>query len=60
MPTPPCLEVVTWLVMAEPVSLSADQLRAFTSLIPGTNRPVQPRYDREIRMRVATGEGRPG
>ncbi len=50
--TPPCLEVVTWLVMAAAVTLSEGQMRAFTALIPGTNRPVQPLNGRVIRLRT--------
>jgi carbonic anhydrase len=54
--TPPCLEIVTWLVMAESVTLSGEQMRSFTSLIPGTNRPVQPLNGREVLLRAAAGQ----
>ncbi|CAN5595781.1 carbonic anhydrase family protein [soil metagenome] len=44
--TPPCLEGVTWHVLAEPLELSAEQLATFRELHDGTNRPVQPLDDR--------------
>jgi carbonic anhydrase len=44
--TPPCSEGVKWLVMAKPVSLSVEQIRAFTSIVQGNNRPIQPLNDR--------------
>jgi carbonic anhydrase len=45
--TPPCSEGVKWMVMAEPVTWSADQIAAFTELYDGSARPVQPLNDRE-------------
>lgn len=45
--TPPCSEGVKWMVMAEPVTWSADQITAFTELYDGSARPVQPLNDRE-------------
>jgi carbonic anhydrase len=44
--TPPCLEGVTWHVLAEPIELSAEQLATFRELHDGTNRPVQPLNER--------------
>jgi carbonic anhydrase len=46
--TPPCSEVVRWHVMQEPLTMSAEQLEALTSIYDGNNRPVQPLNDREI------------
>lgn len=40
--TPPCSENVTWLVMPDPVPLSADQISGFTDIINHNNRPTQP------------------
>lgn len=48
--TPPCSENVQWLVMRDMVSLSADQINAFSSRIGDNNRPVQPLNDREVNM----------
>ena len=40
--TPPCSEVVNWIVMQSPIQLSKEQIKTFTSIITGNNRPVQP------------------
>lgn len=39
--TPPCSEVVDWLVMAEPVTVAESDIAAFTKLYPMNARPVQ-------------------
>lgn len=39
--TPPCTEGVKWIVMVEPVEMSAAQLAAFTHIYKGNNRPLQ-------------------
>ncbi|CED71841.1 carbonic anhydrase [Aliivibrio wodanis] len=39
--TPPCTEGVTWFVMKNPITVSAEQLIQFKSLYQGNNRPVQ-------------------
>ncbi len=39
--TPPCSEGVLWLVMRQPVALSAAQLNVFARLYPMNARPVQ-------------------
>jgi len=44
--TPPCTEGVTWLVLSEPVELSASQVAAFERLYDHNYRPVQPLYGR--------------
>ncbi len=46
--TPPCTEGVAWLLMTEPLEVSADQLAAYTQIYEGNNRPVQPLNDREV------------
>ncbi|MEM8695519.1 MAG: carbonic anhydrase family protein [Pseudomonadota bacterium] len=46
--TPPCSEGVNWVFMSEPVTVSADQIAAYTDLYGNTARPVQPTGDREI------------
>jgi len=39
--TPPCSEVVTWIVLDKPLSMSAEQIAAFAKLFPNNARPVQ-------------------
>jgi carbonic anhydrase len=46
--TPPCSEAVKWFVMTTPIALSAAQIGAFTSIIQGNNRPVQPLNGRSV------------
>ena len=46
--TPPCSEAVKWFVMTSPIALSAAQIGAFTSIIRGNNRPVQPLNGRAV------------
>jgi carbonic anhydrase len=40
--TPPCTEGVKWNVMTAPAQISAAQLAAFTRIIVGNDRPIQP------------------
>ena len=40
--TPPCSEIVRWLLLDTPVELSAAQIAAFTAIYAGNARPVQP------------------
>lgn len=47
--TPPCTEGVVWMVMKQPVSLSAAQIRLFAQLFPHNARPVQPLNGRPVR-----------
>lgn len=44
--TPPCSEVVKWIVMKSPIQLSKEQIQTFTAIIKGNNRPVQPLHHR--------------
>ena len=46
--TPPCSESVKWFIATEPIQLSSEQIKAFTALITGNNRPVQPLNDRTV------------
>lgn len=46
--TPPCTEYVKWVVLREPVMISARQLAQFRQVIDGNNRPVQLRNGRPI------------
>lgn len=49
--TPPCSEVVNWVVMTEPTSVSSAQVDAFSALYPMNARPVQPLNRRFIVLR---------
>jgi len=53
--TPPCLETVTWIVMAEPTTVSAEQLARFRMVcghdgepIKCNCRPTMPLHDRTV------------
>jgi carbonic anhydrase len=47
--TPPCTEGVRWLVMKEPITMSAGQIAALKKAISfDNNRPVQPMYGRVV------------
>ncbi len=46
--TPPCSQIVTWSVFRQPVTVSAEQVAAFTSLFPRNARPMQPLNRRVI------------
>jgi len=48
--TPPCTEGVNWMVLAAPVSVSAQQIGQFTAILSGTNRPVQALNGRTVRL----------
>ena len=48
--TPPCSEVVSWVVMTESISVSQAQVDAFAALYPMNARPVQPLNGREIQL----------
>lgn len=39
--TPPCSEVVTWLVYQQPVEMSAAQIEQFAKIFPMNARPIQ-------------------
>ncbi|MBI1650496.1 carbonic anhydrase [Hyphomicrobium sulfonivorans] len=46
--TPPCSEIVEWVVYADPIEASAEQIKAFAALYPHNNRPVQALGDRTV------------
>jgi carbonic anhydrase len=46
--TPPCSEIVNWLVFREPIEVSAAQIAEFARLYPANARPVQPQHRRFI------------
>ncbi len=48
--TPPCSEDVIWSVMSTPIEMSSDQIAAFTSIISGNNRPLQPLNTRNFQL----------
>lgn len=50
--TPPCSEVVTWIVMQSPITMSADQLDALRNVHDDNARPVQPIGDRSVAVRT--------
>lgn len=47
--TPPCSEIVTWIVMEEPIEASLDQIHAFENLMHENNRPIQDTHGRTIK-----------
>ena len=49
--TPPCSEVVSWVVMTESISVSQEQLDAFAARYRMNARPVQPLNGRSIQVR---------
>lgn len=40
--TPPCNEIVNWIILKNKVSISEDQIERISSIIEGNARPVQP------------------
>ena len=46
--TPPCSENVQWLVLRDPISMSKDQLTAFSSRLKNNNRPTQALNERTL------------
>jgi carbonic anhydrase len=53
--TPPCAEVVSWLVMNDAMHVGAKQLARFTEIFKMNNRPVQPLNHRTIRQDTSSG-----
>ena len=47
--TPPCSEGVLWMVMKQPVQVSAEQIAIFSRLYPNNVRPIQPSSNRLIK-----------
>lgn len=54
--TPPCSENVQWLVLRDMVSLTADQINAFSSRIGPNNRPTQPLNERMVKVDNLVGQ----
>ncbi len=48
--TPPCTEGVTWYVLKDHPTVSAEQIATFAKLYPADNRPIQPRNGRSIQQ----------
>ena len=46
--TPPCTEGVQWIVLRDPISMSAKQIAQFVSILGKNARPVQPLHGRRI------------
>jgi carbonic anhydrase len=46
--TPPCTEGVQWIVLRDPISMSAKQIAQFVSIIGENARPIQPLHGRQI------------
>jgi len=46
--TPPCSEGVTWFVLKQETSVSADQIATFAKIYPKNARPIQPLNDRKL------------
>ncbi|MBW7902039.1 MAG: carbonic anhydrase family protein [Rhodocyclaceae bacterium] len=47
--TPPCTENVQWLVLKQPVPVSAEQIAIFSRLYRNNARPIQPSFGRLIK-----------
>lgn len=47
--TPPCSEGVLWLVMKQPMPISAEQMAIFARLYKNNARPIQPNFGRLIK-----------
>ena len=54
--TPPCSEGVQWLVLRDRVSLTADQIAAFSSRIGPNNRPTQDLNERTVEVDDLVGQ----
>ena len=48
--TPPCSEVVSWVVLTDPITVSQEQVEAFRARHPMNARPVQPLGERTIEL----------
>ncbi|MGF7031090.1 carbonic anhydrase [Paenibacillus mucilaginosus] len=46
--TPPCSEHVKWIVLADPIEVSKEQIEAFAAIFPDNHRPVQPLNQRTV------------
>lgn len=48
--TPPCSEQVRWHVLTTPITLSAEQIAAFTAIYNNNHRPIQPLNERILQL----------
>ena len=55
--TPPCSEIVTWIVLQKPAEITEDQFQVFRRILGNDFRPLQDLNDRVVR---ATRDRRPG
>ncbi|MDE0027774.1 MAG: carbonic anhydrase family protein [Deltaproteobacteria bacterium] len=46
--TPPCTQGVSWVVMTEPVEVSAEQIARYGAIFPNSYRPTQPLNRRSL------------
>jgi len=46
--TPPCSEIVDWIVFADPITASREQIDTFAKLYPDNSRPLQQLHERTI------------
>ncbi|MDB9526749.1 carbonic anhydrase family protein [Oscillatoria sp. CS-180] len=46
--TPPCSEIVQWIIFQDAIAISSTQLKAFASLFPTNARSVQPLNQRSV------------
>jgi len=46
--TPPCSEIVNWIVMQDPINVTDKQVAAFVNTVGENNRPVQPMHRRHV------------
>jgi carbonic anhydrase len=53
--TPPCTEGVRWLVLNQPIELSAEQIESFGKIFELDARPVQPLNERDLLEDTTTG-----
>lgn len=49
--TPGCSEIVSWVVMADSIAVSQEQVDAFAAIYPMNARPVQPLNERTIELK---------
>lgn len=48
--TPPCSEIVSWIVFREPVEASIGQIETFAEIFPMNARPLQQGFQRRIAL----------
>jgi len=48
--TPPCSEIVDWIVFRDPIEAGIGQIKSFARLFPMNARPLQPLADRNVTL----------